>query len=399
MGQPKVTINIQNGGLATASTNPDVVSGLISYNSNFAQLSGVGITSGTNYAFCQVGSVKDAELFGILSTNNFSIEHFQIQQYFIGNPSAKLFLGLVNTLTGGTGATYTFEEIVTLQQYAVGQIVRFGVLLNKALATSDVNTLQGIVTTLYSINAPATIYYEPNTLSTSYLSLTDLRVLNDNQVCVIIGQDSTLTGGVGGALALTNSRTVSNIGLILGYKTTGIELNVGWVGGFNFQNANENYSMQIGNTQLVNITQSALDLLNDKGYIFMKQIVGFPGTYINDMPSASVLANNDYAYIPNSEVMYKAVRAVRAGLTPFINSKIKVNTDGTMDYGYIKVFENAAEAGLILMKTNDEISDYKVFINSNSNVVSTSTVPVTIKILPVGYSRYITVSIGFAAKL
>jgi len=395
MAQPKVSITIQNGGLATTGTDGNLISGLVFYNTNYSLLSATtGIVySASTYSIGAVGSTIDAENLGI-STSLFPIEHYQINEYFIANPNAYLYF-----LIAPTGATHTFTEVTTLQQYAIGAIVRFGVVDHLTFDTGNTNLLQGIVTSLYNINMPAVIYYQPNSLALSYLTLPNLRLLTNNQVSVVISQDSTSGAGTGGALANTYSKTVSNIGQILGSKTLGVELNVGWVGGFNLQHDLENITLQIGNTQLKNIPNSSLDTLNDYGYIFMKQIVGYPGTYLNDMPSASVLANNDYAYMPNSEVMYKAVRGVRAALTPFINSKVKVNANGTMNYAYVKLFQSAAESTLNEMVRLEQISGMQVFIDPATNIVSTGQVNVTIKIQPVGYARLISVSIGFAVSL
>jgi hypothetical protein len=51
------------------------------------------------------------------------------------------------------------------------------------------------------------------------------------------------------------------------------------------------------------------------------------------------------------------------------------------------------------MERDGELSGFKIFINPDQDVLSTSKLIVTMKIVPVGVLREITVNLGFALKV
>ena len=388
MPMPGLNITIQNGGLNTAAVSESSYSGYISYNNNYASLTGTTTVSGTCVA---LGSIFDAQNAGF-NTTGFTLEYFHITEFF-SNPNGYLFV-----MIAPSGATSNqFNEVLTLQNFANGEIRQLAVKVNTPLSTNDITTLQSQATYLQNIHAPLVIYYEANTWGTSISSLSNLRNLNAPNVLCSIGQDGSNNGY---NLAVSTGKSAGCLGALLGFSSKSISDNIGWIGGYDFTTINGGYqTVYIGNQQVSNISRGTLNNLNDFGYAFLKKEVGLGSTTLNDMPSASVLANNDYAYIPNNKVVNECSRGVYTFVLPFVNSTIPLNTDGTIKYSTVKNIENTAGLGLQPLVLSGDISNYNVYINPSQNIVSTGILNITISILPNSYSRTINVSIGLVTKL
>ncbi len=87
-------------------------------------------------------------------------------------------------------------------------------------------------------------------------------------------------------------------------------------------------------------------------------------------------------------------------MLPFLNSPIKIDpSNGTIDKLTIVNWTNVMSNELSKMVKDSEISAYSVYIDPTQNILLTSTVYVTINIVPFGTARNIEVTIGFVASL
>jgi hypothetical protein len=76
-----------------------------------------------------------------------------------------------------------------------------------------------------------------------------------------------------------------------------------------------------------------------------------------------------------------------------LNSPLKVDpTSGKLDYITIKYFENKAGGPLAQMQSESSISGYKVFVDPDQNVLATSILAVSIKMIPYGTARTININ-------
>ena len=121
-------------------------------------------------------------------------------------------------------------------------------------------------------------------------------------------------------------------------------------------------------------------------------------TFYNDSHT-SITQSSDYAYIENNRVIDKAIRGVDQALLPSLNSPLLLNANGTLANSTIAFLESQAVVITNDMVRNAEASAISVSIDPNQNVASTSTVYVTIDIVPVGVARNIIVNIGFKTSL
>lgn len=388
MGQPKLTITIQSGGLSRVTPDENPISGLLVY-SAVMPLSG---WTSSGYTV-KMTSITDAEkTYGITSTGDNAVAWFQINEFFAAAPTATLYVGIYPT-----GATYDFAELTKMQLLAQGKIRRVGIQMDSFTGiTSAVGDIQTQCVSLYNADMPMYVIYAPNSIALSVASAPSVRASNAKYVGVFVTQD---TANDGYALSVAKSFTVSPLGRLLGFNASaGVNINIGWIGQYDFTNGAENSTINIGTSDFWNITNSTLDTLNDNGYMFLKKVTGLSGSYLNDMPAACS-ATDDYAYLPETNTMLKAVRNVRAALLPLVNSPIGMNDDGTISYTNCKNFENTAGQPLTTMLELGEISNFKTFCDPDQSVLSTSTVNVVIGILPTATARWIQVSIGMKASL
>ena len=167
----------------------------------------------------------------------------------------------------------------------------------------------------------------------------------------------------------------------------------------NKNDANEFDVLKLANGKLISeLSQSLIDALNTKGYIFLTKHIGKAGSYFNDSHTA-ITASSDYAYIENNRAIDKAVRESRAFLLPKLNSPLFVNADGQLTEDTIAGFKNDTERALEEMQRNGEISTFKVVIDPAQNILQSSKITITITIMPAGVARNIVINIGFTVKL
>ena len=392
MALNKVTFNINTSGLGTPLASKDHISGLMFYNAALP----AGFSSGVG-RIKTVYSLAEAEALGIAEGSaNHSVEWYHIREFFQKQPNGELWIGIFAV----PGGAPDFLDAKTMQDTAQGTIKQMGVYF-KALAFSGshVTALQAVANTLKAENKPVSFLYGPDISAVSDLStLPDLRLLTAPNVSVCIGQDGNAKGA---ALYVSTTKSITDLGAKLGavsfaavnesisyYEkfpmvTDGAEFDVA-----NFAN---------GEAFLLKST-AAVNAIDDKGYIFLVKEVGFSNTFNNDSYTA-VAVTNDLATIENNRTIDKAKRNLRTLIVPKLGSPLRVNADGTLREDTIKTFKALAESALSPMEAAGELSAYEVIINAAQNVVSTSTLQMTVKLVPVGVAREIVINLGFVPKL
>lgn len=390
MPEPKITFNRGSGGLGRPLAGKDHYSGfLFFYNtlpSGFA----------ADDRIKQIFSVEEAEALGITEGSaDFGVQWYHISEYFRMQPKGVLWLGYYAIPVGA----YDFEELSTMQLFAQGEIRQFGVYVaDHNLATVDISTLQGIVDDNQALDTPFEVLYAADIVDTAALAdLPDLRALTAPNVSVVIGQDGS---GKGKALYDTLGYSVCTVGTALGAVSFAkVSDSIAWVEKFQISEGLELDVAAFGNGLLYrNQSQSLLDTLTDEGYIYAKKFTGLSGTYFNDS-STSVSVTSDYAYIENNRTFNAAIRDIRTRILPKLNSPLKVQPDGTLSTDTIYAFRSLAAKALEDRLNNDEISAYSVIINPDQDVLSTSKIEITVKIVPIGVAREIVFNISFATNV
>lgn len=328
-------------------------------------------------------------------------EHYQISEFFRQSPNGILWVDFETSFG-------TYQCIQTIQNQASNSIRQIGIFDSGATVSagilSDIGAINSQCVTLFNNYAPVSVIYAPNIYSTALTSLPNLRTLTDQYVSCIIGQDG---GNLGAWLSLYYGSSVPCWGSVLGLcSAANVGYDIGWVQQFNISNGSEMAIPALsnnmsGNSLYANLFASQFGLLNQLdayGYIFAMNRPNLTGTWVNDSHVAN-LPTSDYNYIERVRVICKAARIAYTALSPYINGPLNINTDGTLNSLTIAQLIGSLNPSLNQMVIDGNISQFKVIINPRQNVVSTSTVQVQIKIIPLGVARTIDVLLSYTTSL
>ena len=265
---------------------------------------------------------------------------------------------------------------------------------DKTFAADDVVALQGVADALDLVNAPLSVLYAPKVESVGSLP-TNVAGANKCRVSVIIGQAGSGTGAELYAATTNNEAksTVSCLGVALGLlSVAAVHQSISWIKQFP-----SGVSIPaFGDGSLYRSLDSALiEQLDTARYIFLVTHVGQAGSYINDSHTMDD-AISDYAYIEAVRTMDKAVRGIRTYLIPELGGNVYVDSSsGKMQSFSVSHLETTANKALEDMEKAGELSGYKVEIDPEQDILSTSAVEIVIKQVAVGVMRRIKIQIGF----
>lgn len=385
----KLEIQRQNGNVPKSLAGEDHISGFITY-INSAEIP----EEFKNEPVHAVSTIDTAESLGITAdADSWAIKvlHYQLSEIFRINPAISLYVGLFAKPT-----TYTFAEVKTVQNYAGGRIRQMGVWCgDKAFSADDVTAIQGVTDALDLVNAPLSVLYAPKVEKVTDLP-TAIAGAGQCRVSVVIGQAGS---GTGAELYTdkeneTAKSSVSCLGVALGLlSAAAVHQSISWIKQFP-----SGVSMPaFGDGTLYRSLDSALiEQLDAARYIFLVTHVGQAGSYINDSHTMDA-AISDYAYIEAVRTMDKAVRGIRTYLTPELGGNVYVDSNtGKMQSFSVAHLETTANKALEDMEKAGELSGYKVEIDPEQDVLSTSCLEIVIKQVAVGVMRKIKIKIGFA---
>jgi len=331
---------------------------------------------------------------GTLGTiSNLAVQYYHISEFFRVQPKGLLYVGIY-----GVPSTYNFVEIQTIQDFAGGKIRQIGVFKDAVFSSADLTAIQAVCTTLAGVHKPLSAIYAGNIKAvTDLTTLADLATLTANNVSAVIGQDGA---GQGNYLYVTQGKSITCLGATLGAVAfSKVSEDIAWISKYNMSSGTECDTVGFANGQtLTSISQSVLNLLDNRRYIFLIKYVGISGSYYNDSHCA-VAVTSDYAYIENNRTIDKAIRGVYSSMLPNLNSPLVLNSDGTLTDNTVAYFTSQAAVNLDQMVRDTEVSAFSVTIDPSQNVLTTSTLYITIKLVPIGVARNIVVNIGFTISI
>nr|WP_305069649.1 DUF2586 domain-containing protein [Flavobacterium covae] len=366
-----ITFKRQGGGLKRQLPGEDHISGLLIYGAPNVgkttiiepdQLDGMGITAVSN-----------------------PVVHYHISEYFRINPGSKVYLQSIEA------ADDQFVAVKQLQQFAEGKIKQLGIVdLNTSFVnfTNSLNAINACVLELANMNMPLSVMYSIHNISNAnLLALPVLHNLNCERISVCIGQDGA---GRGNYVSQVAGKKVGIVGAALGaISRAKVHESIGWVAKQNLVTdiypkaltgnailARElDVPMLIDGTLLGDLTPAQIQSINDKGYLFPIKHIGYAGTYMNDSFTCSAL-DNDYAYIENNRTIDKAMRGVYVKLLPSVSGPIYIDpSSGNIAPDAIASLEAIASIPLEQMQRDGEISGFKIFINPDQDVLTSSKLP------------------------
>lgn len=393
-----IKFNRGRGGLGRALAGKDHISGLV-VEMLLANVPAALVTAGLKSVLYSVQDAEDLDIIYTTGGDNLELDvlRYTIERIFAVNEKAVVHLAIADTTTGTDKTVST--ELITLQNNADGE-VRQALLLapSKLFAAGDLATIQASCDVLEANHKPVSVIYAPNFMGLT-ISSVDLRALDNKNISVIAAMDGN---GKGNDLYATYAKTISAGGALLGALSSAkVHENIAWVGRFNINknDTNEFDVLRLADGRLYkDVSKTEIDALGAVGYILLIKHIGKAGSYFNDAYTA-ISSSSDYAYIENNRTIDKAIRGCREFLLPSLNAPLYVNEDGTLTEDTIASFKNDTERALETMEVDGEVSAFSVVIDPDQDVLSTSKLTITIKVVPVGVARNIVVNIGFAVKV
>lgn len=231
--------------------------------------------------------------------------------------------------------------------------------------------------------APVFVALEGRAYSGTPSELKDLSDLTYNRCCIVIGD---IASGSGNAA----------MGIFAGkVAAASVQRNIGRVA----DGALYPTLMYIGN-KTIDESEDDIATIYDKGYISPRTYVGRTGYYFSD-DSMACDPTDDYAHLTARRTIDKAARIAYDTLLDYMLTEIELNEDGTMQQSVLKSWQSEVENAIdAQMTARGELSatdgaGCSCFIDPDQNVLSTSTVNMTLRVRPYGYARTINVDLGF----
>jgi hypothetical protein len=109
-------------------------------------------------------------------------------------------------------------------------------------------------------------------------------------------------------------------------------------------------------------------------------------------------AGSDFAFAQYRRVMDLACTVARAALVKYLNDSVRLDpTTGFILEAEARAIEADVNGQLEdKLVASGQASSSSVTIKRDANIGGTQTMPVTVRVQPLGYAKFITVDIGFA---
>lgn len=138
-----------------------------------------------------------------------------------------------------------------------------------------------------------------------------------------------------------------------------------------------------------------IETASSKGYATIYTISGKAGYYFADAPMACTVTG-DFSEIPLRRVVNKLIRVAYGVYVNELMDEIAIEKDGTLRPGVIKYYEGLIENAVNeQMTAGGEISACEAYMATDQNVLATGRLTVSLKVIPMGYAKEITVDLGF----
>ena len=148
----------------------------------------------------------------------------------------------------------------------------------------------------------------------------------------------------------------------------------------------------------------AVETLNTNGYITLRTFVGKSGYFFND-DNLATAASDDYRSLARRRVIDKAYRRTYAVLLERVNDNLAVTAEGKLTAEVAKDIETdimsdiyttmTAEGNLSVDPADSSDMGVRAVVDTENDVVATNRVNATVQVKPYGYSKFISVLLGF----
>ncbi len=390
MSLPNIQFNISSNGLGLLQSDIQKIPGFVLTGATVAGVNKV--TAGTSY---QIFSLDEAVNLGIeeTGTNAFAYKHIKAF-YDEAKKGAELWFMVVTaaiTLEDMADKTKAYGKkllsdasgkvrvIGFLKKSGVAEVITDGLDVDVHLAVVKAQELcQDFADRFFPVRA----WIGGNKFNGNVADLKDYATTQFNKVSILLSNN--------------DASKEASIGMLLGrVSSIPTQRKISRVK----DGAIEPFNSYFTNGEKVETLDTAWDAIDNKNYTFLRLFANRSGYFFTGDKTLT-LPTDDFNTQSRGLVMDEAVLLAYATLVEELSDEIPVTPAGTIHPAIIKGWQNAIERQIIgLMVSQGKLSGAKAFIDENQNVLVTNNINVTLQLLPVGYSDFITVNIGFTTNL
>lgn len=390
MSLPNIKFNISSNGLGLLQADIQKIPGFVLTG---ATVTGSNkVTVGTSY---QIFSLEEAVNLGIeeTGTNAFAYKHIK-SFYDEAKKGAELwFMLTASTITLADQADLTQNYAKKLLSDAKGKIRILG-LLKKSGTTETITDgldndvhlavvkAQALAQDFSDRYFPVRVLVSGNKFDGIVANLKDYTTTDYNKVLILIANnDGSKEASIGLALgrlaSIPTQRKISRVK----------------------DGAIEPFAAYFTNGEPISTLDTAWDAIDTKNYIFLRSFANKSGFYFTGDKTLTK-STDDFNSLARGLVMDEAILIAYTTLVEELSDEIPVTASGTIHPAIIKGWQNAIERQIDgLMVEEGKLSGVKAFIDENQDVLTSNNIDVQLQLLPVGYSDFITVNIGFTTTL
>lgn len=407
--RPGLKVEKLNGGLFRREATDDMITAVV-----MNAVSTSKMELGKIYTFLNISEVEELEITSEYDDQNEILVYHRLQRLFLRNPSITINCMFV-------------EQDVTLTEMADKNQPYLANLLRK-----KGNNVQAMIARnpLPSYTPTITDGLDEDSINAVYKAqeLVDFEFSRDRYIDVFV-EGRSFTGTPSAALNLRKLTNVCpDVSLVIMadyeisrkkdiYKNyaavedfTGmiskaaVSQNAGeLIEGFNLTDSSNKAFIKAGlsgGQPIEDYSEEALDMLDEKGYVFAAPVSGLAGFWINDTHTCDAITS-DYAYVENNRTIKKAIKLTRTALLPRVKSRFYVDeSTGQLRGEDIKELEGLSKEAMRPILISGDISGgIDAYINPEQNLLATSELIVNITFIPVAIGRKITLRIGFKNPL
>lgn len=394
MALPQVSIKVTKGGIGRTPLIEDGVSGMIHTGEAVAGKLML------NKAY-QLFNVKDAEALGITDSVNGDVLTEIEDFYTVAGEGTELFIMLVGsteTFTNIFSTSSANQRAVLIVNASGGRLRLLGVSHLEVSSGSIKPAVDGLpgnliggVTSAQTLakhyqgkNQPFHVILSGDKLST-LSGLKDFSTASNNRVSMLISGRSL-------------KKKKAALGITLGtLAALPVQRGLGRVknGPLPITNAVFTNTPSSGTQETPERNVSLYTNLHDRRYLFIRHYPGKVGYYFADDPNLSAVTD-DTPTISDGRVIDKVIRLANDTYIEELGEEVLLEEDGSLASGQVKYLSEKMENVINqTMTINGEISSTEVYIDPKQNILTNDTLQAEIKIIKVGYSKSITIRLGF----
>ncbi|AMA48988.1 DUF2586 family protein [Flavobacterium covae] len=390
MNLPNIRFNISKNGLGLATAEIQKIPGIVLTG---VTVSGANkVTTGVAY---QIFSLEEAENLGIEATGANAFAHKHLAAFYekTGKGAELWFMVVPAVVTLTEMADLTNPYAKKLLSDAKGKIRVLGFVKKSGSGETitegldaDVHTAavkaQELANDFADRYFPVRTIISGNKFSGVVADLKDYATTELNRVSIL--------------LANNDGSKEASIGMYLGRTATiPSQRKVSRVK----DGAVEPLAAYFTSGDTVESLDTAWDAIANKNYIFLRGFANRSGYWFTGDQTLT-LPTDDFRIQSRGLVMDEAVLIAYDTMVEELSDEIPVTELGTVHPAIIKGWQNKIEKNLNRnMVQVGKLSAVKAFIDQNQDVLTSDNLDIDLQLLPVGYSDFITIKIGFTTKL